>query len=72
MELVLQLLILAKQIADFPSTYANIASGDIRIRIDMAEQLAHEALAETHDFHIALALGVEIRAAFAAAHGKAR
>ena len=37
----------------------------------MAEEFAHKALAEAHDFHIALALRIEIRAAFAAAHGKA-
>ena len=37
----------------------------------MAEQLIHKALAETHDFHIALALGIKIRSALAAAYGQA-
>ncbi len=31
-------------------------------------QLGHEALAEAHDFVVALALGIEIAATFAAAH----
>ena len=36
----------------------------------MAIQLAHKGLAETHDFGVALALGVEVRTALAAAHGQ--
>ena len=36
----------------------------------MAVQLGHEALAEAHDFHVALALGVKVGAALAAAHGQ--
>ncbi len=38
----------------------------------MAIQLAHERLAEAHDFVVALALGIEVRAALAAAHGQRR
>ena len=36
----------------------------------MAAQLGHEALAETHDLAVALALRVEVAAALAAAHGQ--
>ena len=36
----------------------------------MAIQLIHKGLAETHDLPVALALGVEVRAALAAAHGQ--
>jgi hypothetical protein len=36
----------------------------------MPVQLGHEALAEAHYFVVALALGVEIRSALCAAHGK--
>ena len=36
----------------------------------MAGELGHEGLAESHDFVIGLALGVEVRAALAAAHGE--
>ena len=36
----------------------------------MAGQLVHEGLAEAHDLVVGLALGVEVRAALAAAHGK--
>ena len=37
----------------------------------MALQLGHEGLAEAHDLVVALALGVEVGAALAAAHGQA-
>ena len=37
----------------------------------MAGELSHEGLAETHDLGVGLALGVEVRAALAAAHGQA-
>ena len=37
----------------------------------MALQLGHEGLAEAHDLVVALALGIEVRAALAAAHGQA-
>ena len=38
----------------------------------MAEKLSHEALAETHDLGIALAMGVKVRAALGTADGKPR
>jgi hypothetical protein len=37
---------------------------------DVAPQFGHEALAETHHFIVALALGVEVAAALATAHGQ--
>jgi hypothetical protein len=43
---------------------------DVGVRADVAEQLGHEALAEAHDFVVALALGIEVGAALAAAHGE--
>ena len=36
----------------------------------MAVQLGHEALAEAHHFHVALAVGIKVGAALAAAHGQ--
>src|SRR5208283_6231097 len=42
----------------------------VRVRSDMAEEFGHEALAELHHFVVALALGIKIRAALAAAHGE--
>jgi hypothetical protein len=36
----------------------------------VAIQLGHKALAETHDLGVGLALGVEVGAALAAAHGQ--
>ena len=50
MELVLKPFVLTEEIANFPSAYANIASGNVRIRVDMAEEFGHEALAEAHYF----------------------
>ena len=38
----------------------------------MALKFRHEALAEAHDFPVALALGIEVRAALAAADGQSR
>ena len=38
---------------------------------DVTVQLGHEALAEGHDLPVALALGVEVAAALAAADGQA-
>ena len=67
-ELVAQALVLAKQKADFAGADTDITRWHINIRTDMAIQLAHKGLAETHDFSVALALGVEVRATFTAAH----
>jgi len=68
-ELVAQTLVLAEKIADFAAAHADIPGGNVRVRADMARQLRHEGLAETHHFIVALAFRVEIGAALAAAHG---
>ena len=70
-ELVADTLILAEQIADLTGAHADVAGGHVGIRADVALQLGHEGLAEAHDLVAALALGVEVRAALAAAHGQA-
>ena len=70
-KLIGQTLILAEHIADLTRADADVARGHVGIRADMLGQLGHKGLAETHNFHIALALGVEVRAAFAAAHRQA-
>ncbi len=64
-------LILAEHIANLARADADIASGHVNIGTDMAVELGHEALAEAHHFMIAFALGVEVRAALAAAHRQA-
>ena len=63
-------LILAEQIAYLAAAYADIAGGNVNAGTDVAIELGHEGLAETHDFCIALAVGVEIGTALAAAHGQ--
>jgi len=63
-------LVLAEQIADFPSAYPNIAGRHIRIGTNMPEQFRHKRLAETHHFIVRFALRVKIGTAFAAAHRK--
>ena len=50
--------------------HADVAGGAVGELADVAVQLGHEALAEAHDLHVALALGVKVRAALAAAHGQ--
>ena len=63
--------VLAEQEADLTGTDADITGGHVHELADMAVQLSHEALAEAHDFAVALALGVEVTAALGTAHGQA-
>ena len=64
-------LVLAEHIADLAPAHADIACRNVHIRADMAVEFGHERLAEAHDFAHALALGVEVRPALAAAHRQA-
>ena len=64
-------LVLAVQIADLPAAHADVARRHVRVRADVAVQLGHQALAKGHDLPVALALGVEVAAALAAADGQA-
>ncbi len=67
-ELVPQPLVLAEEEPDLAPAHADVARGDVGVGADVAEQLGHEALAEAHDLDVALALGIEVRPALAAAH----
>jgi hypothetical protein len=67
-ELVAQPLVLSEQEADLPPAHADVAGRDVGVGADVASQLGHEALAEAHDLHVALALRVEVAAALAPAH----
>lgn len=69
-ELVAETLVLAEHIADFAATDADVTSGNVCVGADVASEFGHEALAETHYFIGALALRIEVGAAFAAAHGQ--
>lgn len=69
-ELVTQTLVLSEHEADLAAAHADVARGYVGIRADVLGKLGHEGLAETHDLVIALALGVEVRTALAAAHGE--
>ncbi|MDT4836454.1 hypothetical protein FQZ97_701520 [compost metagenome] len=69
-EFVGQALVLAEEEADLAGADADITGRHVQVGTDMAVQLAHEGLAETHHFGVALALGVEVRAALAATHGQ--
>ena len=69
--LVADALVLAEQVADLTAANADITGGHIGIGADVAVQLGHKALAEAHNLGVALALGVKVRAALAAAHGQA-
>jgi hypothetical protein len=70
--LVAELLVLAKHECDFTSTSTDVTSRNIRVRTDMALELGHESNAEAADFIVTLALRVEVGAALATTHGKAR
>ena len=54
--------------ADLAGADADVAGRNVQVGADVAEQLGHEGLAETHDLAGAPALGVEVGAALAAAH----
>ena len=69
-ELVAQLLVHAEQEADLAPADADVTGRDVGVGADVALELRHEGLAETHHLVVALALGVEVRAALAAAHGQ--
>ena len=59
--------VLAVEIADFAAAYADIAGRHVHIGADMAIELGHKRLAETHDLRVAFAARIEIGAAFCAA-----
>ena len=63
-------LVFSEEIADLAAANADVAGGNVGELADVAIELMHEALAETHDLGIGFALGVEIGAALAAAHGE--
>ena len=65
-------LILTEHIADFAPADSDIARGNVGVRAYDAVERGHKALAEAHYLHLAPALGVEVRAALAAADGKSR
>ncbi len=67
-----QTLVLAEQIADLASTDADVTCGNVGVLTDVAVQLGHERLTEAHDLLLGTTLGVEVRAALAAADGQAR
>ena len=62
----------AVEVSDFAAAHADVARRDVGLGADMAPQLDHEGLAETHYLTVGFALGVEIRAAFGTAHGQRR
>ena len=66
-----QALVLSIHVADFPPAHANVTGGNVGVFADMAIELGHEALAEPHDFAVALALGIEVAATLGAANGHA-
>tara|TARA_Y100000310_G_scaffold150201_3_gene149680 strand:+ start:36938 stop:37381 length:444 start_codon:yes stop_codon:yes gene_type:complete len=69
LEAVREFLVLAEKVADLAPADADVARGDVGVGADVPEELAHEALAEAHDLVVGLALGIEVRAALAAAAG---
>ena len=67
---VCEFLIHSEHVAYFASAYAYVACRNVGIRTDIAPQLGHESLAETHNLAIALAAGAEIRTTLCATHRK--
>ncbi|MNT29986.1 hypothetical protein D3C72_1657550 [compost metagenome] len=69
-ELVAQALVLAEQETDLPRADTDVPGRHVNVGTDVAVQLAHEGLAEAHDFRVAFAFGVKVRTTLAAAHGQ--
>src|SRR5581483_5365637 len=69
-EFILETLVLAEQVPDFAAADPNVSCRYVSIRPDVPEEFGHKTLAESHDFVVALALGIEVGSAFAAAHGQ--
>ena len=63
-----ELLVLAKEIANLTTTYADVACRNVLVRTDIAIELVHERLAEAHDFGIAATAGREVRTTLGATH----
>src|SRR5680860_599218 len=59
-ELITESLVLAKKVPYLAPTHADITRRHICIGSDVAEELAHEALAEAHHLIVTLTLGVEV------------
>ena len=55
-----ELLVLAKEIANLTTAYTDVACRNVLIRTDIAIELVHERLAETHDFGITATAGREV------------
>src|SRR5690606_1591786 len=64
-------LVLAEHVADLATTHADVAGGDAGVLTDVAVELGHEGLTETHDLLVRTTLGVEVGAPLAAADGQA-
>ena len=63
-------LILSEEVTDLTTTYTDIACGNILVRADIAVELVHERLAETHHLSVALATGSKVGTALGTTHRK--
>mmetsp|Transcript_21620 Transcript_21620/g.47266 ORF Transcript_21620/g.47266 Transcript_21620/m.47266 type:complete len:459 (-) Transcript_21620:44-1420(-) len=67
-ELVAQLLVVAKHVADLTATNIDVTSRHVSVRANVLAKLGHESLAEAHHLAIAAAARVKVRAALATTH----
>ncbi len=68
---ILDPLVLTEQEAYLTAGNADITGGNVDVGPDVAIKLGHIGLAETHDLGVALAAGVKVGTALAAADGQA-
>lgn len=61
---------MTEKVAYFTTAHAHIACRHVDVVTDIAVQFVHKRLAKTHDFAVAFACGIEVRAAFCSAHGQ--
>ncbi len=63
-----ELLVHTVEVTNFAAAYAYVACRDVLVGADAVPELKHESLAETHDFIVGLAYGVEVGTALCTAH----
>ena len=69
-EVACQTLVLAEEITYLSGSHTDITCRNVYLRTYVAEEFAHEGLAEAHYLAITLASGREVAAALATAHGQ--
>ena len=72
LELMGEFLILAEEVTNLTGSYTDITGRYILVRTDMAIQLVHESLTETHHLIVGASANREVGTSLTATHGQCR